>query len=104
MDYIVLDARLVAPAEENLRVRESRAHYQRRHRIVVKLRNKAYFHLCADCGNVADDWSTVKDTNGSDPFAHYEPRCRRCHMHYDGTPARLMAGWVRWRAACEAAA
>lgn len=38
---------------------------------------------CVDCKKQARDWSQIKNTSGFE-FDHYEPRCRSCHMKYDG--------------------
>jgi hypothetical protein len=60
---------------------------------------KASNYPCKDCGEQALDWSLSHDGNeiyigtGLHGFSRafsmdiysYEPRCRRCHMVYDGT-------------------
>ena len=40
--------------------------------------------MCTDCGGPAAQWSQVHGTDGTDPIAHYQPRCRKCHSKYDG--------------------
>lgn len=65
--------------------------YQRKHRAMRKARGKASDQACVDCDRQAHDWSQVHDTDGTDPEAHYEPRCRSCHQKYDVTDERRKA-------------
>jgi len=57
-------------------------------------------YACVDCGEPAQDWSTV-DPSSDDVRVRFQPRCRKCHRHYDGTlgegnpRAKLTAGKVR---------
>jgi len=70
------------------------------HRRVTKARGPASGYPCADCGNPAQDWSTA-DPSSTDLHARFQPRCRRCHRHYDGAVgegnprAKLTNGQVR---------
>lgn len=57
--------------------------YSTRHRRVQKGRGPAAAQKCVDCGESATDWSQIKGTKGAIP-EHFEPRCRTCHIHYDG--------------------
>jgi hypothetical protein len=45
-------------------------------------RGNAKDHTCIDCGEQAAEWSTIRDTDGTDN-SHYEPRCVKCHRAYD---------------------
>ncbi len=56
-----------------------------RHMRLRRLRGKAAAHDCVDCGYGAAHWSQIHGTDGMDLLAHYEPRCRSCHMKYDYT-------------------
>ena len=53
------------------------------HHRVNKARGPASGYACADCGNPAQDWSTVNPSS-DDIQVRFQPRCRRCHRHYDG--------------------
>ena len=53
------------------------------HHRVTKARGPASGYACIDCGNPAQDWSTVNPAS-DDLQARFQPRCRRCHRHYDG--------------------
>jgi hypothetical protein len=70
------------------------------HHRVNKARGKASGYACADCGNPAQDWSTVNPSSG-DIAVRFQPRCRRCHRHHDGAVgegnprAKLTSGRVR---------
>ena len=67
-----------------------RREYRRNHERVYRLRGVARYpgQWCADCDNPAEEWSQVHGMDGTDPFAHFELRCRPCHCRYDGcTPA-----------------
>jgi hypothetical protein len=57
--------------------------YRTRHDWVRKARGPAADKVCADCGKQARDWSQIHGTDGTAP-EHYEPRCRLCHVAYDG--------------------
>jgi hypothetical protein len=57
----------------------------------IKLREQrgpASNHTCTDCGGQARDWSQVHGTSGQDLEADYVPRCRKCHIAYDGSGHR----------------
>lgn len=62
--------------------------YHRYHVKVYRLRGKASSQKCVDCGKQAREWSSVHDTDGSDPYSHFQPRCSRCHKRYDNIPQR----------------
>jgi hypothetical protein len=70
------------------------------HHRVTKARGPASGYACVDCGNPAQDWSTVNPSS-DDIQARFQPRCRRCHRHYDGAVgegnrrAKLTSGKVR---------
>ena len=70
------------------------------HKRVKKARGPASGYACVDCGEPAQDWSTV-DPSSDDVRVRFQPRCRKCHRHYDGTlgegnpRAKLTAGKVR---------
>ena len=70
------------------------------HHRVIKARGPASGYACADCGNPAQDWSTV-DPSSQDLGARFQPRCRRCHRYHDGAVgeanprAKLTSGKVR---------
>ena len=53
------------------------------HHRVNKARGPASGYACADCGSPAQDWSTVNPSS-DDIQVRFQPRCRRCHRHYDG--------------------
>ena len=74
---------------------ESRAAYQRRHRVVVKLRGKASDQRCVDCGGQARHWSTVHDRDGMDVMNDYAPRCYPCHSAYDDIARKARATFLR---------
>lgn len=63
--------------------------YRGRHFRVARKRGPASQFPCVNgCGREAQDWSQIHGTTGEDP-AHYEPRCRSCHVKYDKeNPAR----------------
>ena len=46
-------------------------------------RGPASGYPCADCGEPADDWSTVNPSS-ADVRGRFQPRCRKCHRRYDG--------------------
>lgn len=67
--------------------------YLNRHRSLNNLQDKAKYYFCIDCGLRAKDWSytgdcldEVREEAGKycPHNEHYEPRCRSCHMKYDG--------------------
>jgi hypothetical protein len=70
------------------------------HHRVTKARGSASGYTCVDCGNPAQDWSTVNPSS-DDIQARFQPRCRRCHRYYDGAVgegnrrAKLTSGKVR---------
>jgi hypothetical protein len=53
------------------------------HRRVTKVRGPASGYACVDCGNPAQDWSTVNPSS-DDIQVRFQPRCRRCHRYHDG--------------------
>jgi hypothetical protein len=53
------------------------------HHRVAKARGPASGYACVDCGHPAQDWSTVNPSS-DDIQVRFQPRCRRCHRHYDG--------------------
>ena len=53
------------------------------HHRVNKARGPASGYACVDCGNPAQDWSTVNPSS-DDIEIRFQPRCRRCHRRYDG--------------------
>ena len=53
------------------------------HKRVKKARGPASGYACVDCGEPAEDWSTVNPSS-SDVRGRFQPRCRKCHRHYDG--------------------
>ena len=53
------------------------------HKRVRQARGPASRYPCADCGEPAQDWSTVNPSSG-DVRGRFQPRCRRCHRRYDG--------------------
>ena len=53
------------------------------HHRVNKARGPASGYACVHCGNPAQDWSTV-NSSSNDVEIRFQPRCRRCHRHYDG--------------------
>jgi DNA-directed RNA polymerase subunit RPC12/RpoP len=66
------------------------------HHRVNKARGPASGYACADCGN------PVQENPSSDDIqVRFQPRCRRCHRHYDGAVgegnrrAKLTSGKVR---------
>ena len=70
------------------------------HRRVTSARGPASGYQCADCGQPAQDWSTVDPSSG-DVQGRFQPRCRTCHRRYDGAAgagnprAKLTSGKVR---------
>lgn len=63
---------------------EANPGYSARHVRVRQARGRAKNHPCADCGRTAREWSLTHGRDGIDP-ADYEPRCRKCHVAYDGS-------------------
>jgi NAD-dependent SIR2 family protein deacetylase len=53
------------------------------HKRVTKARGPASRYACVDCGELAEDWSTVNPSS-HDVRARFQPRCRKCHRRYDG--------------------
>jgi hypothetical protein len=53
------------------------------HHRVNKARGPASGYACVDCGNPAQDWSTVNPSS-DDIQVRFQPRCRRCHRCHDG--------------------
>jgi hypothetical protein len=57
--------------------------YNAWHKRVKKARGPASGYPCVDCGEPAADWSTVNPSS-ADVRGRFQPRCRKCHRHYDG--------------------
>jgi hypothetical protein len=53
------------------------------HKRVKKALGPARDYACVDCGQRAEDWSTVNPFS-DDIRVRFQPRCRKCHRHYDG--------------------
>ena len=53
------------------------------HKRVKKARGPASGYACVDCGEPAEDWSTVNPSS-HDVQVRFQPRCRKCHRHHDG--------------------
>jgi len=53
------------------------------HKRVRQARGPASRYACVDCGEPAQDWSTVNPSSG-DVRGRFQPRCRKCHRRYDG--------------------
>jgi hypothetical protein len=53
------------------------------HKRVRKARGPASGYACVDCGEPAEDWSTVNPSS-DDVRVRFQPRCRKCHRSYDG--------------------
>ena len=75
--------------------------YQKRHIAVIRVRGRARIYECAsECGNKANVWATIHETDGSDP-SHYLPMCHPCHNQYDHdlqhTPESDYARGATWR-------
>jgi hypothetical protein len=70
------------------------------HHRIKKARGPAGDYACVDCGDPAQDWSTVNPPS-DDVRARFQPRCRKCHRYYDGAVgeghprAKLTTGKVR---------
>ena len=61
--------------------------YDAWHKRVKKARGPASGYACVDCGEPAEDWSTV-DSASDDILVRFQPRCRKCHRHHDGAVGR----------------
>ena len=58
----------------------------------------AWMHQCTDCDLMADHWSSVHGTDGSED-SHFQPRCRWCHYAYDRIAGQVGSDWyARWLA------
>jgi len=53
------------------------------HKRIKKARGPASSFACVDCGEPAQDWSTVNPAS-DDVQSRFQPRCRKCHRYYDG--------------------
>jgi hypothetical protein len=53
------------------------------HKRVTKALGPARGYACVDCGDRAEDWSTVNPSS-HDVRVRFQPRCRTCHRRYDG--------------------
>jgi hypothetical protein len=62
--------------------RQEDANYGARHERVRRERGPARNHVCADCGQPAENWAQVHGTTGEEA-GDYEPRCVKCHRAYD---------------------
>jgi len=60
----------------------ARPSYDVWHKRVRKARGPASGYACVDCGEPADDWSTV-DPASNDVWVRFQPRCRKCHRYHD---------------------
>ena len=58
--------------------RKARIHHR-----IMKQFGKASDQICSDCDGPASDWSLIHGRDDED-VNNYEPRCRKCHMVYDG--------------------
>lgn len=65
--------------------------YIGKHLRVHRLRGKALDQLCVTCGKQARHWAQIHDTDGMDPYEHYQPMCVSCHFAYDGNQAKAAA-------------
>ena len=64
--------------------------YAAHHMRMRKLRGKATQFKCFWCIiSPAAEWSQFHGCDGSDPYLHFVPSCRKCHRSYDGTPAAV---------------
>jgi hypothetical protein len=62
--------------------------YNRRHRLVRRVRGLASTYLCIRCAEdgiekPALEWATIHGETGEDPWADYVPLCKPCHCYYD---------------------
>ena len=53
------------------------------HKRIKEARGPASDYRCVDCGEGAEDWSTVDPSSG-DVRVRFQPRCLKCHRYYDG--------------------
>jgi hypothetical protein len=53
------------------------------HKRIKNARGPASSYPCVDCGEPAEDWSTVNPFS-TDVRVRFQPRCRKCHRYYDG--------------------
>lgn len=85
-------------AGQDVRCTHQPVSHQLVHIGLVSIRGRASQHRCVDCGRVAQDWSydyscpneivrrrpnTGVDQRFSLDPAHYDPRCRSCHVAFD---------------------
>jgi hypothetical protein len=68
--------------------------YQARHARVWETRGKAADQQCCECGSGAKHWAQIHDTDGLDPYEHYQAMCVSCHFTYDGVFEKLRAANV----------
>jgi len=52
------------------------------HKRVRRARGDACKYNCVGCGQQADDWAQIHDTNFLD-INSYRPMCTKCHLQYD---------------------
>ena len=64
--------------------------YAANHRRIRRNLGKASEYTCTDCGGSALDWSQTHGTSGESDD-DFEPRCRSCHVIYDGLIERNKA-------------
>ncbi len=57
------------------------------HHRVKKARGSASGYACVDCGQPAQEWSTVNPASKDVRNYDSQPRCRKCHRSYDGGTA-----------------
>lgn len=57
--------------------------YWGRHARVRHKRGSASEYECIACDKQAEQWAQIHDTDGTDPWNHYQPMCRKCHWWYD---------------------
>ena len=56
--------------------------YKAIHKLIQTERGSASLNKCVDCGNDAENWSHIFDTDAENIF-NYESRCEKCHRKYD---------------------
>jgi hypothetical protein len=85
------------------RPRGERPGYEASHRRVLADRGRATEFECVDCGGPAAEWSyrggSIDELVNPAGLAYspnsddYDPRCIRCHRHYDKSGEALVARW-----------
>lgn len=56
--------------------------YKRLHTQISRVRGEAWKLLCAACGNQANEWAYIHNTDIWDIY-NYVPKCLVCHRNYD---------------------